>query len=120
MRGPRPAGRRPPPGSPTAAARRAAGNPADGPQRCDVEAPCVTLYRVTRIDHTVRGSWTPSGGAAAHLPPHALRWLRARTGLDMGAPPVPIGPDSAFRVPDPALPEAARAAFAALLGAGHV
>jgi alkyldihydroxyacetonephosphate synthase len=75
---------------------------------------------VTRIEHTLRGSWTPFGGADAPLPPHALRWLRARTGLDVSAPQVPVGPNSAFPVPDSTLPAAARDALAAVVGANHL
>ncbi|GDY30138.1 FAD-binding oxidoreductase [Gandjariella thermophila] len=75
---------------------------------------------MSQIDHTLRGTWTAAGGANAHLPPHALRWLRARIGLDTGTSRVPVGPDSAFRVPESALPAAARDALAAAVGAGHV
>ncbi|KAA2263001.1 FAD-binding oxidoreductase [Solihabitans fulvus] len=71
-----------------------------------------------RIDHTLRGSWTPSGAADAALPPHALRWLRDRTGL--AAASTPAGPDSVIAVGDSTLPDAARAALAALVGESNV
>lgn len=65
-----------------------------------------------RIDHTLRGRWTPEPG---HLPPHALRWLRERTGLTGAA--TPARPPA---VPDSALADAARAALGEVVGPGFV
>lgn len=64
---------------------------------------CNIVPVTERIDHTVRSGWTAGGAAAAPLPPHALRWLAARTGL----PPSPV-PCSlpAPAVPASTLPEA--------------
>ncbi|SHH00632.1 FAD-binding oxidoreductase [Streptoalloteichus hindustanus] len=70
------------------------------------------------IDHTVRGSWTPAGAARSPLPAHALRWLRARTGL-VGAT-TPAAPASVLAVPDSALPEGARAALADVVDESNV
>ncbi|WP_158842587.1 FAD-binding oxidoreductase [Saccharothrix deserti] len=65
-----------------------------------------------RTDHTLRGSWTSTTG---ELPPHALRWLRGRTGLaDVRTPPrAPV-------VPESALSGAAHAALDAVVGPGYV
>jgi alkyldihydroxyacetonephosphate synthase len=73
---------------------------------------------VDHLDHLVRGSWTPSGGGDADLPEHAAKWLAARTGLV--ARDTPAAPDSALAVAESALPEAARAALAAVVGDDHV
>ncbi|MCI2423155.1 FAD-binding oxidoreductase [Saccharopolyspora sp. K220] len=70
------------------------------------------------IEHTLRGSWTPSGAAAAPLSAAALRWLRQRIGLAETA--TPAVPASLLDVPESALPEAARAELAALIGEQHV
>ncbi|MDA3648202.1 FAD-binding oxidoreductase [Saccharopolyspora indica] len=70
------------------------------------------------IEHTLRGTWTPSGGSAAPLSPRALRWLRQRIGL--AETTTPAVPASLLEVPDSALPEAAREELAALLGEQHV
>jgi alkyldihydroxyacetonephosphate synthase len=73
---------------------------------------------VEQLDHLVRCGWTPEGAEAAHLPPHALRWLRARTGLAERS--TPVAPGSAFPVEPSTLPEPAREALIAILGAEHV
>ncbi|WP_106617194.1 FAD-binding oxidoreductase [Saccharothrix carnea] len=65
-----------------------------------------------RIDHTLRGSWAPTTGS---LPPHALKWLRERTGLGDVRTPART-PD----VPGSALSDAARAALDAVVGPGYV
>ncbi|MEU4738899.1 FAD-binding oxidoreductase [Actinosynnema sp. NPDC023658] len=64
------------------------------------------------IDHTLRGSWTPTAGP---LPPHAVKWLREHTGLgDVRTPArAPV-------VPDPVLSDAARVALDAVVGPGYV
>ncbi|QFZ16534.1 FAD-binding oxidoreductase [Saccharothrix syringae] len=65
-----------------------------------------------RIDHTLRDRWTPEAG---HLPPHALKWLRRRTGLDATttpARPPAVGPSE--------LSDAARAALGEVVGPGFV
>ncbi|PKW14061.1 FAD-binding oxidoreductase [Saccharopolyspora spinosa] len=70
------------------------------------------------IEHTLRGSWTSSGASAAPLSPRSLRWLRQRTGLaEMTTPAVPA---SLLEVAGSALPEAARAELAALIGEQQV
>ena len=66
-----------------------------------------------QIDPGLRATWTAGGGA--HLPANAVAWLRERTGLRPAATPV-----DAPVVPESALPEAARAAFAGIVGAEHV
>ncbi|MFB9568870.1 FAD-linked oxidase C-terminal domain-containing protein [Saccharopolyspora hordei] len=70
------------------------------------------------IEHTLRGTWTPSGAAAAPLSPRALRWLRQRIGL--AETTTPAVPTSLLEVPDSALPDAAREDLVAVLGAEHV
>ncbi|MEV0679796.1 FAD-binding oxidoreductase [Actinosynnema sp. NPDC050436] len=65
-----------------------------------------------RIDHTLRGRWTPSTGT---LPPHALRWLRQRTGLAEVRTPA-----RAPVVPASALSDAARTALDSVVGPGFV
>ncbi|GAA0511898.1 alkyldihydroxyacetonephosphate synthase [Saccharopolyspora subtropica] len=70
------------------------------------------------IEHTLRGSWTPSGAAAAPLSPHALRWLRQRIGL--AETTTPAVPASLVEAPASALPDAARAELADLIGEQHV
>ncbi|WP_033441117.1 FAD-binding oxidoreductase [Saccharothrix sp. NRRL B-16314] len=76
------------------------------------------------IDHTLRGSWTTTTGS---IPPHALKWLRARTGLAAGRADDLVdtraddraetgGPGSA----ESALSEAAHAALDAVVGPGYV
>ncbi|MFI9010468.1 FAD-binding oxidoreductase [Actinosynnema sp. NPDC053489] len=64
------------------------------------------------LDHTLRGSWTPTVGT---LPPHAAKWLRDRIGLgDVRTPArAPV-------VPASALDEAARVALDGVVGPGHV
>ncbi|MFI9814077.1 FAD-binding oxidoreductase [Saccharothrix variisporea] len=65
-----------------------------------------------RIDHTLRGRWTPS---TAELPPHALKLLRQRTGLtEVRTPARPLD------VPESALSADARAALDAVVGPGYV
>ncbi len=73
---------------------------------------CHTVAVTERTDHTLRGSWTSTTG---ELPPHALRWLRGRTGLaDVRTPPrAPV-------VPESALSGAAHAALDAVVGPGYV
>jgi alkyldihydroxyacetonephosphate synthase len=73
---------------------------------------------VDTVDHLVRNGWTPAGAAGAPLPPHAIRWLRARIGpTEPGSPPAAedtreVG-ESALRADD-------RAALAAVVGHQHV
>ncbi|MCE6994262.1 FAD-binding oxidoreductase [Saccharothrix sp. S26] len=64
------------------------------------------------IDHTLRGSWTPTAGS---LPPHALKWLRDRIGLGDARTPA-----RAPQVPESLLTDAARAALGEVVGPGHV
>ncbi|WP_367132751.1 FAD-binding oxidoreductase [Saccharothrix sp. HUAS TT1] len=64
------------------------------------------------IDHTLRGTWTATTG---ELPPHALKWLRGRTGLGQVRTP-----ERAPAVPGSALSDAARTALDAVVGPGHV
>ncbi|MFB9904530.1 FAD-binding oxidoreductase [Allokutzneria oryzae] len=71
-----------------------------------------------RIDHTLRGSWTSAPASEAHLPPHALRWLRARTGL--GAAITPEAPGSVLAVSDSRLAPDARTALAEVVGDAQV
>ncbi|GAA4851792.1 FAD-binding oxidoreductase [Saccharopolyspora rosea] len=70
------------------------------------------------IEHTLRGGWTPSGAAAAPLSAHALRWLRQRIGL--AETTTPAVPASLLDAPSSALPEAARADLASVVGEQHV
>ncbi|MGH3881683.1 MAG: FAD-binding oxidoreductase [Actinophytocola sp.] len=70
------------------------------------------------LDHRVRRSWTPAGGQDAILPPHAARWLASKTGLVERS--TPAAPDSALAVAESALPEVARKALEAAVGADHV
>ncbi|RCW43644.1 alkyldihydroxyacetonephosphate synthase [Halopolyspora algeriensis] len=70
------------------------------------------------IDHTLRGSWTPSGAGAAPLSAHAVRWLRQRTGL--GEQLTPAVPPSLIEIPEDVLPQAAHAELVALVGAENV
>jgi len=79
---------------------------------------CNTVLVSDLIDHTLRGSWTPSGAGAAPLPPHALRWLSARIGLSGDTTPAP--PVSLLDVPDGELPPDARAELVELVGEHHV
>lgn len=65
-----------------------------------------------RIDHTLRGRWTPEAG---HLPPHALQWLRRRIGLTGAGTPART-PD----VPGSALDDDARAVLNDVVGPGFV
>jgi alkyldihydroxyacetonephosphate synthase len=67
------------------------------------------------IDHTLRGGWANGDHA---LPPHALRWLRTRTGL--AEHPTPVAPDSVLAVPDPELSIVGRAALESVVGAEHL
>jgi alkyldihydroxyacetonephosphate synthase len=69
-------------------------------------------------DHTLRRSWTPDGGQDAILPDHAARWLYSKTGLTEKS--TPAAPDSALVAGESALPDAARAAVAEVVGAEHV
>jgi len=71
-----------------------------------------------QLDHLVRCAWTPQGAEAAHLPPHAMRWLRARTGLADRS--TPVAPGSTFPVAPSALSDSAREALIAVVGAEHV
>src|SRR5699024_7066156 len=66
---------------------------------------CHTV-RVTRlIDHRLRGTWTPEGASAAHLPTEALDWLTERVG--------PLGAEAASTTdPEPDVPESALSAAA--------
>ena len=70
------------------------------------------------LDHRVRRSWTPAGGQDAILPSHAARWLASKTGLVERS--TPAAPDSALAVAESALPEVARKALEAAVGADHV
>jgi alkyldihydroxyacetonephosphate synthase len=73
---------------------------------------CHTVAVTERIDHTLRGRWTPS---TAELPPHALKLLRQRTGLtEVRTPARPLD------VPETALSADARAALDAVVGPGFV
>ncbi|MEU6149617.1 FAD-binding oxidoreductase [Actinosynnema sp. NPDC047251] len=65
-----------------------------------------------RIDHTLRGRWTPT---TAQLPPHALRWLRQRTGLAEVRTPARTP-----AVPASALSDTAHTALDAVVGPGFV
>ncbi|MFJ6669915.1 FAD-binding oxidoreductase [Actinosynnema sp. NPDC091369] len=65
-----------------------------------------------RIDHTLRGSWTPVAGS---LPPHALRWLKERIGLGDVRTPA-----RAPQVPESLLSDTARAALGEVVGPGYV
>ncbi|WP_433267962.1 FAD-binding oxidoreductase [Actinosynnema sp. CS-041913] len=65
-----------------------------------------------RIDHTLRGRWTPTTGT---LPPHALKWLRQRAGL-----PDVTTPARTPSVPATALSDAAHSALDAVVGPGYV
>ncbi|WP_141979340.1 FAD-binding oxidoreductase [Saccharothrix saharensis] len=65
-----------------------------------------------RIDHTLRGSWTPVAGS---LPPHALRWLRERIGLGDVRTPA-----RAPQVPESLLSDPAKAALGEVVGPGYV
>ncbi|MGX7825484.1 FAD-binding oxidoreductase [Actinokineospora sp. 24-640] len=67
------------------------------------------------LDPHVRATWTPAGAADAHLPAHAARWLRDRTGLGEVSTPV-----TAVTAPASTLPDAARAALAEIVGPEHV
>ncbi|MEU5694895.1 FAD-binding oxidoreductase [Actinosynnema sp. NPDC020468] len=64
-----------------------------------------------RIDHTLRGSWTAITGS---LPPHALKWLHKRIGVDARTPA------RSPSVSPSGLGDEARAALAAVVGPGHV
>lgn len=70
------------------------------------------------VDHRVRGTWTPEGAEAAHLPDKALDWLADRVG-PLG-PPAPLAPDSALVVPESALPTAIHAELIAELGEDYL
>ncbi|MBQ0925979.1 FAD-binding oxidoreductase [Saccharopolyspora endophytica] len=70
------------------------------------------------IEHTLRGSWTPSGAASAPLSPAALRWLRHRIGLTETT--TPAVPSSLLDVPGSSLADTPRAELEALLGERHV
>lgn len=70
------------------------------------------------LDHLVRCSWTPAGAEDPHLPAHAMRWLRERTGLVERT--TPVAPDSALTVAESALPAEARAALEAGVGKENV
>ncbi len=73
---------------------------------------CHTVAVTEHIDHTLRGRWTPTAGS---LPPHALKWLRERTGLGDVRTPA-----RAPKVPDSSLSDAARAALGEVVGPGYV
>ncbi|MBB4688067.1 FAD-binding oxidoreductase [Amycolatopsis jiangsuensis] len=69
------------------------------------------------VNHRLRHSWSADGGAAS-LPDRAVRWLGQRigpVGVDRGS-----RVDSRRNVPGSAVPEAARAELAALLGDEYV
>ncbi|MDR7301464.1 FAD-binding oxidoreductase [Haloactinomyces albus] len=70
------------------------------------------------IDHTLRGSWAPSGAGAAPLSAHAMRWLRQRIGLSEA--PTPAVPPSLIDVSETALPQVVSSELVALLGENHV
>ena len=70
------------------------------------------------LDRLVRRGWTPTGGNESSVPPHATRWLAARTGLPVRT--TPAAPDSALTVPESALPTAAYDALCRVLGKEHV
>jgi alkyldihydroxyacetonephosphate synthase len=81
---------------------------------------CHTVAVTETIDHTRRDRWADTADTAetaetASLPPHALRWLIARTGLRPNA-----GPHVQLTTPDSALPDDARADLVDLLGADRV
>jgi alkyldihydroxyacetonephosphate synthase len=63
----------------------------------------------------VRHAWTQD---EAHLPEHAIRWLRDRTGLTERS--TPVAPDSAMAVPPAELPSEAREALEAVVGQAYV
>ncbi|MFE9743685.1 FAD-binding oxidoreductase [Saccharothrix saharensis] len=65
-----------------------------------------------RIDHTLRGSWTPVAGS---LPPHASRWLRERIGLGDVRTPA-----RAPQVSESLLSDTAKAALGEVVGPGYV
>ncbi|CAM2799715.1 FAD-binding oxidoreductase [Saccharomonospora xinjiangensis] len=69
------------------------------------------------LDHRLRSAWTPEAGNAAPLPPHAVSWLTRRIGPL--SPSVPAA-EPAFTVPPSALPTAAHAALAEVVGSDHV
>ncbi|TQM81368.1 alkyldihydroxyacetonephosphate synthase [Saccharothrix saharensis] len=73
---------------------------------------CHTVAVTERIDHTLRGSWTPVAGS---LPPHALRWLRERIGLGDVRTPA-----RAPQVPESLLSDPAKAALGEVVGPGYV
>ncbi|WP_053718578.1 FAD-binding oxidoreductase [Saccharothrix sp. NRRL B-16348] len=64
------------------------------------------------IDHTLRGRWTTTTGS---LPPHAVKWLRDRTGLGDVRTPA-----RAPEVPGSGLSDAAKTALGEVVGPGHV
>ncbi|XVS65052.1 FAD-binding oxidoreductase [Actinosynnema sp. CA-299493] len=64
------------------------------------------------IDHTLRGRWTTTAGS---LPPHAVKWLRERTGLGDVRTPA-----RAPEAPESALDDAARVALGEVVGPGYV
>src|ERR1044071_5044621 len=76
---------------------------------------CHTVA-VDKLDHLVRHGWTQAGGA--HLPEHAVGWLRDRTGLTERS--TPVAPDSALAVPPSRLGDDARKALEAVVGHEHV
>ena len=65
-----------------------------------------------RIDHTLRGSWTPTAGS---LPPHAVKWLRERIGLGEVRTPARVP-----SVSESVLSDAARGALGEVVGPGYV
>ena len=73
---------------------------------------CNTVAVTERIDHTLRGRWTTTTGS---LPPHALKWLRERTGLGDVRTPA-----RAPSVPESGLSDAARVAMGEVVGPGYV
>ena len=73
---------------------------------------CNTVAVTEHIDHTLRGRWTTTGGS---LPPHALKWLRERTGLGDVRTPA-----RAPEAPESGLSDAAKAALGEVVGPGHV
>ncbi|KOX22591.1 alkyldihydroxyacetonephosphate synthase [Saccharothrix sp. NRRL B-16348] len=73
---------------------------------------CNTVAVTEHIDHTLRGRWTTTTGS---LPPHAVKWLRDRTGLGDVRTPA-----RAPEVPGSGLSDAAKTALGEVVGPGHV
>jgi alkyldihydroxyacetonephosphate synthase len=69
------------------------------------------------VNHLLRSRWTPEVEPSL-VPPHAVRWLRARTGLTDR--PTPLAPDSALPVAESALRPSVYAKLEAVVGPGNV